>query len=104
VTFASSSAELTPTSRASLDRVAESLREYPEVRVLVAGHTDSSGGDALNRALSQKRADAVRGYLVSAGVPPGQVEARGFGPSEPVADNRAPEGRARNRRVELRRL
>jgi outer membrane protein OmpA-like peptidoglycan-associated protein len=71
------------------------------VNVIVEGHTDSTGSDAYNQALSQRRADAVLNYLVRKGVPANRLTARGFGKSSPVASNDTREGRALNRRVEL---
>lgn len=104
VNFAVNRAVLTDTSHAILDRVAASLRDLPEVRVEVGGHTDSTGSRALNQRLSQARAEAVRDYLISRGVAADRLEARGYGPDEPVATNRTAEGRAQNRRVELKRI
>ncbi len=104
VNFKLGSAELTPESADQLDEVAESLRAWPEVRVEVAGYTDSSGPDELNRRLSQERADSVRNYLVARGIDPDRVVANGYGEQDPVASNETSEGRAQNRRVELRRL
>lgn len=99
VTFELNSAELTGDSRPLLARVAADLVKYPRLRIEVQGHTDTSGSDSYNRQLSQRRAEAVRDYLVSQGVPATQVDARGYGESMPIADDRTPEGRARNRRV-----
>jgi OOP family OmpA-OmpF porin len=102
VGFATNSATLTAASLPVLDGVAQDLRKYPRLRVELQGHTDSSGADAYNLDLSQRRADAVRNYLVSQGVSGTQLEARGLGESEPIADNGTPEGRADNRRVVMR--
>jgi OOP family OmpA-OmpF porin len=104
VTFAGGSASLTPESQAILDRVAASLRENPDVRIEIGGHTDSAGESGRNRQLSLARAESVRGYLVSRGVPPGQLTVKGYGSSRPIADNGTEAGRALNRRVELSRL
>lgn len=104
VTFETSSANLTPNSRTVLDRVAESLRGNPDVRVRVVGHTDSTGPLQLNMDLSQQRAESVAEYLVSQGVSSTQVEALGVGPEDPVASNDTPDGRRQNRRVELQRI
>jgi OmpA-OmpF porin, OOP family len=93
------SAELTPQSRPLLARVAADLAKHPDLRVEVQAHTDSSGSDSYNLQLSQRRAEAVRDYLVTQGVPPRQVEARGYGEAGPIADNATAEGRARNRRA-----
>lgn len=102
VTFELNSAELTVDSRPVLDRVAEDLRKYPRLRIELQGHTDSSGSDKYNLGLSQRRADTVTRYLINAGVPAGQVTARGYGEVEPVADNTTAEGRAQNRRVVMK--
>jgi len=85
-----------------LDRAAASLVEHPEYVVEVAGYTDSSGVYAANQALSEVRAIRVREYLISQGVNPDNITARGYGEAGPVADNRTPEGREQNRRVEIR--
>ena len=103
VNFTSSKAELTPESLKVLDDVVESLKAYPTVTVEVGGHTDSSGSAELNRNLSQERAEAVRDYLVMRGISPERVTAVGYGEDFPVADNSTKEGRAKNRRVELKR-
>jgi OOP family OmpA-OmpF porin len=101
VTFELNSAELIADSRPLLARVAADLAKYPNLRIEVQGHTDGSGSDRYNMQLSQRRAAAVRDYLVGQGVAPGQVEARGYGESMLIADDRTAEGRARNRRVVL---
>ncbi len=101
VTFAFGKADLTAQSSRLLDRVVASLVDHPEIRVEISGHTDSVGSAEFNLALSQSRAAAVRQYLVQAGIDPLRIEARGYGPDRPVADNATDEGRARNRRVEL---
>jgi outer membrane protein OmpA-like peptidoglycan-associated protein len=104
VTFRLGSADLTPESAATLDEVAASLKAWPEVRVEVGGHTDSSGPAELNRNLSQQRAESVRQYLIDAGVAAGRITAVGYGEDRPIADNSTAEGRAANRRVELKRI
>jgi outer membrane protein OmpA-like peptidoglycan-associated protein len=103
VTFKTGSSTLTPEAMAVLVDVAHSLAENPEIRVLVAGHTDNTGSRAANLRLSQARAKAVEKYLESKGVSPAQVTAKGFGPDKPIASNRTAAGRAQNRRVELNR-
>jgi OOP family OmpA-OmpF porin len=102
VTFENNSAQLTPGSRAILDDVAASLVAWPDVSVEVGGHTDSRGEDAYNRQLSQKRADAVKTYLTARGVDEARLATKGYGETKPVADNGTAEGRAKNRRVELK--
>ena len=104
VNFETGKSTLTPESEAILNGVAESLVANDSIRVEVVGHTDNTGSLALNRRLSLARAEAVRQYLASHGVAEDRLRARGLGPAEPVASNRTPEGRAQNRRVELRRL
>ncbi len=102
VTFQLNSADLTVESRPALDRVAEDLRKYPRLKIELQGHTDSSGSDQYNLNLSQRRAESVARYLADAGVPAGQVAPKGYGESEPIADNKTAEGRAQNRRVVMK--
>lgn len=75
---------------------------YGSVGVEIAGHTDEQGDAAYNQGLSQRRADAVRSYLTSKGVDASRLSGAGYGETQPVADNTTSEGRAQNRRVELR--
>jgi len=104
VTFETNSAKLTPQAEEILGRVAGSLHDWPELRLEVGGHTDSTGSDSYNETLSQKRADSVKEYLAAKGVPAANLTSRGYGESHPVADNDTSDGRAKNRRVELTRL
>lgn len=104
VNFELNSATLTAASTTALDRVVKSLKDWPDIRVEIGGHTDSTGQAAYNLQLSKKRADAVRDYLVSKGIKSSRVEAKGYGQKEPIADNATREGRAKNRRVELKRI
>jgi OmpA-OmpF porin, OOP family len=99
VTFEHNSARLTPDSSAVLDNVAADLKKFPRLRIELQGHTDSSGPDQYNLALSQQRADAVRAHLLEQGVPATQLVAKGYGEKQPIADNKTAEGRATNRRV-----
>ena len=101
VYFEFDKAILKPESRVTLDRVAESLRDWPEVRVEVAGHTDWIGDDNYNLDLSDRRAASVVEYLVGAGVAADRLRSRGYGESQPIEDNKTDAGRAKNRRVEL---
>jgi len=103
VNFATDSAQLTPGSSKTLDEAAAALIRRSDVRAEVAGHTDNRGSAQHNRTLSQRRAETVRSYLVSKGVDPARLTARGYGPDAPIADNGSESGRAANRRVELRR-
>jgi outer membrane protein OmpA-like peptidoglycan-associated protein len=104
VTFMSGRDELTNSSLVVLDEVAKQLVAVPELKIEIAGHTDSRGTRIRNIRLSLSRAEAVRAYLVMQGVPAERLTARGYGPDKPVASNAGPNGRAMNRRVELRRL
>jgi outer membrane protein OmpA-like peptidoglycan-associated protein len=101
VTFASGRSVLTEDSYATLDEVAASLLAHPEIRIEIAGHTDATGSQEVNTRLSLARARAVMMHLARRGVSPERMEARGYGPDRPIATNGTPEGRARNRRVEL---
>lgn len=88
-------------SRPVLEEMAVMLQHEPEWRLLIEGHTDSSGSSEFNRSLSLKRAEAVMNYLVKAGINKERLETKGLGSSMPVADNHTEAGRAQNRRVEL---
>lgn len=102
VNFAFDKSEIDGPSTVVLDAAAEQLQECPNVDVRVEGHTDSVGTDAYNQALSERRAEAVRSYLVTRGVSASRLTAVGYGESQPVASNETAEGRALNRRVELK--
>ncbi len=102
VNFESGQSRLTSGSLIVLDQVAAALLVHANIRVEIAGHTDSTGPRQLNRRLSQNRAQAVVAYLIRRGVPPYRMIARGYGPDNPIASNETEVGRARNRRVELR--
>lgn len=90
-------------SRPALSNVAKAAKAHPDWKLTIEGHTDSSGGDAHNQDLSQRRAASVRQYLIDAGIPGDRLTAQGFGASRPVAPNTTPAGRAQNRRVEVAR-
>jgi outer membrane protein OmpA-like peptidoglycan-associated protein len=104
VNFKFGSAVLTGDSYAILDRVFESLVEWPEIRIEIRGHTDAIGSRMANRRLSRKRAESVANYLMSKGIAAERLVAEGSGEDEPIADNATAEGRAMNRRVELHRI
>jgi outer membrane protein OmpA-like peptidoglycan-associated protein len=102
VQFATGSAEILAVSHGLLDEVAKVLTDNPQIELLqVEGHTDSTGTAALNRRLSQQRAESVMKYLGSKGVAAGRMVAKGFGPDRPIADNGTDDGREKNRRVEF---
>lgn len=102
VLFASAQYDLLPSAQVKLNDIAKALTEQdPDSTMVVEGHTDSQGGEDFNQKLSQRRAEAVRTYLVSRGIASDRISAEGMGLSHPVADNSTPEGRANNRRVEI---
>lgn len=102
VTFAVNSSNLDPAFRSTLDKVASTLTEYEKTYVDVLGHTDSTGSDAYNQTLSEQRANTVANYLGSRGVSKARLATKGYGESQPRASNTTEEGRAQNRRVEIR--
>ncbi len=102
VTFAVDSTEISPSFRATLDQVAQSMIRYPNSLVDVMGHTDSTGSDAYNLDLARRRAEAVANYLVMRGVARARIATIGYGEQYPIADNSTTQGRAQNRRVEIR--
>jgi outer membrane protein OmpA-like peptidoglycan-associated protein len=99
--FAFGSSDLSSDAKSRLDRVAAALRKYPESSVAVGGYTDATGPDAFNLDLAQRRAKAVRSYLVERGVDAERIAAAGYGEAAPVADNQTLGGRRLNRRVEI---
>ncbi|AKF09534.1 OmpA family protein [Sandaracinus amylolyticus] len=101
VIFETDSANLRGTARERLLAVADALRAAPDRLAVVEGHTDSRGSDSYNQQLSQRRAEAVRDYLIAEGVPAARLQAVGRGEAEPVDSNDSAEGRANNRRVEI---
>lgn len=102
VNFETNSDQLLPGATATLNDAAATLQRNPTITVEVAGHTDSDGAAEYNESLSQRRAETVRDYLVSAGVDADRMTARGYGEREPIADNSTADGKAENRRVVLR--
>jgi outer membrane protein OmpA-like peptidoglycan-associated protein len=102
VTFAYDSATVQPQFQATLDQVAQVLSQYNETYIDVYGHTDSTGSDAYNQQLSERRASSVASYLETRGVQAARVGTKGFGETQPIAPNDTEEGRAANRRVEIR--
>lgn len=85
----------------SLDKLAKMMITKPNYSLKISGHTDAVGSEKSNQVLSANRANAVKSYLVKRGVPKNKIEARGYGESQPIADNTTEEGRQRNRRVEF---
>jgi len=101
ILFRSSESTLTSPARTKLDQVAKALLAIRARNLIVEGHTDSRGTEAYNQGLSQRRADAVRDYLVQNGYPADHIQSRGRGEGNPIANNASAEGRANNRRVEI---
>jgi outer membrane protein OmpA-like peptidoglycan-associated protein len=101
VLFASNKSELLPAAQDRLNHVADALLATKERKLTVEGYTDSQGSYNFNKELSQRRAEAVRSYLISRGYPGELIIANGIGEDSPVADNASAEGRANNRRVEI---
>ena len=104
VNFALDSADLTPASMAILDNAVGTLNQRDKIDVEVAAHTCSIGNSAYNQDLSERRAESVMKYLVSQGISAADITAKGYGATQPVGNNDTREGRAENRRVELRML
>jgi len=101
VLFEYDKAELKAGAMRSLEPLITFLREHPDRTLLIEGHTDSTGSDSYNSDLSQRRAEAVRGFLASNGVNADRIVARGYGESYPVTTNATEAGRQQNRRVEV---
>ena len=101
VLFEYDKADLKPGAMRSLEPLTTFLREHPDRTLLIEGHTDSTGTDSYNLELSQRRAEAVRNFLISQGISADHVLARGYGESYPVTTNTTEAGRQQNRRVEV---
>jgi outer membrane protein OmpA-like peptidoglycan-associated protein len=101
VLFRTDEAILLPSAQARLDQVANALLAQPTRTLVIEGHTDSRGDDGHNLELSQRRAEAVRSFLVSKGYAASRIQASGVGEVRPIADNGTQEGMANNRRVEI---
>jgi outer membrane protein OmpA-like peptidoglycan-associated protein len=101
VTFAFDSAALNPQFNDVLAKVAQTLTEFDQTVIQIAGHTDSTGTHAYNMNLSQQRAGSVKSFLAGRGVPSQRMQTIGVGPDHPIADNSTEAGRAENRRVEI---
>ena len=102
VNFDYNKANIRSDAKVVLDEAASTLKEEGSVAIIAEGHTDSRGGDAYNQGLSMRRANAVRDYLVKAGISSSRISTEGMGEGKPVATNDTDDGRAQNRRVELR--
>ena len=101
VLFDFDKAVIKPEGKSKLDDIANKARGINLEVVIAIGHTDSVGSDAYNQRLSVRRAESVKAYMVSKGIEPNRVYTEGKGEKQPVADNKSPDGRAKNRRVEI---
>jgi outer membrane protein OmpA-like peptidoglycan-associated protein len=101
ILFATNSAELRPQSKTDIQTLAGTLKKYGDTNVIVEGHTDNTGSDAINQPLSERRAQSVANYTIAQGVEPSRITTQGFGSSRPVADNSTEAGKQANRRVEI---
>ena len=101
INFATNRAVIEDSSFGLLDRIAEAKRTCAGTRFRITGHTDSRGRERFNQELSEARANAVRDYMVQAGVPSDAIDTEGAGETQPIASNRTRRGRAANRRIEF---
>jgi outer membrane protein OmpA-like peptidoglycan-associated protein len=101
INFDYNQATIKPESMGTLNMIVQVLKDNPELKFEVGGHTDSDGDDKYNMTLSQQRADAVKSQLIQMGIDTSRLTAKGYGESKPVSDNLTPEGKANNRRVEF---
>lgn len=92
---------LEPTTKTNLTNLAKTLNKYDDTDILIEGHTDSSGDDAYNQTLSERRANSVEGYLAQQGVKASRITTKGYGEKQPLASNDTEAGRQSNRRVEV---
>ncbi|WP_078063251.1 OmpA family protein [Solirubrum puertoriconensis] len=101
ILFAKNSSTLTSTAQNNIQTLAETLKKYGDTNVLIEGHTDNTGSDAINDPLSVRRAQAVANYAMNQGVESSRFEVKGYGSKQPIADNTTEDGRRQNRRVEV---
>ncbi|MGI4873342.1 MAG: OmpA family protein [Janthinobacterium lividum] len=101
ILFDSNSSTLRPASQSDITKLAATLQKYPDTNVIVEGHTDASGSDAINQPLSENRAQAVANGITAQSVASSRITTKGYGSTQPVADNTTPEGKQANRRVEV---
>ena len=102
ITFQVDRYDIQPQFQSTLDQVAQTLSSYDQTYIDVLGHTDSTGSDEYNQALSQRRAQSVSDYLAARGVARARIGIRGYGESQPIASNDTDIGRSENRRVEIK--
>ncbi len=102
ITFAYDSAEVQPQFQPTLNEVASTLSQFPKTYIDIYGHTDADGSEAYNQGLSERRAQSVASYLAAHGVQSARMATKGYGEMQPIASNETPEGKAANRRVEIK--
>lgn len=101
VYFATNKYDINANAKLALDKLIKIFNEYPDTELLIEGHTDDVGKDEYNMGLSQRRAEAVSGYLAGMGIAPERLITKWYGETQPIADNSTTEGKALNRRVEF---
>ncbi len=101
VTFETNGVQIAPDSATQLSHLAHYLRDWPEIVIEIRAYTDAPGGRGLNQDLSERRAEVVKAYLEAKGIDAARLKARGMGERSPIADNSTPDGRAKNRRIEI---
>jgi len=104
ITFETGKAEITPESEVVLNGALKTLETYTDIVVQISGHTDDVGSETSNQKLSQRRADAVRSWLISKGIDPNRIIAIGYGENAPIVPNDSDENRRKNRRIEFKRI
>jgi outer membrane protein OmpA-like peptidoglycan-associated protein len=104
ITFDVNKATIRPESEATLMKALKTLQTYSDISVEIDGYTDSDGSAKSNQILSESRADAVKNWLISKGIEAGRISAAGYGEENPIADNTTKEGKAKNRRIEFKRV
>lgn len=101
ILFETGKSDLKPAAQTNLKQMADIMKKYPENVLTIKGYTDTTGSDAVNTPLSQRRADSVKSFLVTGGLPSTTISTVGMGSSLPVAENKTETGRKQNRRVEV---
>lgn len=102
VLFESNKYEITENNKSSIDALFKTMSDSSEMQIEIGAHTDNVGSDTYNQQLSQKRAASIRAYLVEKGIEGERITAKGYGETKPVGDNNTEEGKAKNRRVEIK--
>ena len=101
INFDVNKATIRPESMGTMNMIVQVMRDNPDIKFEVGGHTDSDGADDYNLKLSQQRADAVKDQLIKLGIDAARLTSKGYGETKPISDNNSLEGKANNRRVEF---